>query len=171
MGINGSDNKLRDIQRTLPSQFSRMRIMSTLGINPPGGCHFPWEGYAEMARLMTPLVERDHYYEVGDHPISAPNLIKAYYESEVRDTVILVFDQKVVWNDSLRSQFYLDGTPQIVESGLSQGNSIILKLNSKGVAKKITYLDSAKWSQDNILKGSNGIAALTFCDVAIENNR
>lgn len=171
MGINGSDNKLRDIQRTLPSQFSRMRIMSTLGINPPGGCHFPWEGYAEMARLMTPLVERDHYYEVGDHPISAPNLIKAYYESEVRDTVILVFDQKVVWNDSLRSQFYLDGTPQIVESGLSQGNSIILKLNSKGVAKKITYLDSAKWSQDNILKGSNGIAALTFCDVAIENKR
>jgi len=124
-----------------------------------------------MARLMTPLVERDHYQEVGEQPISAPNLIKAYYESEVRDAVVLMFDQKIEWNDNLKSQFYLDGKPQIVKSGQSQGDSIILKLNSKSVAKTITYLDSAKWSQDNILKGSNGIAALTFCEVAIGNIR
>ena len=34
--------------------------------------------------------------------------------------------------------------------------------------KPVTYLDSANWNPDNLLQGQNGIAALTFCDVAIE---
>ena len=44
--------------------------MSTLGIKPPGGCHYPAAGYAEFARLICPLIERDHYGKCSDqhHP-------------------------------------------------------------------------------------------------------
>ncbi len=171
MGINGSDNKLREVQRTLPNQFSRMRIMSTLGINPPGGCHFPWKGYAEMARLMTPLVERDHYHESNEKPISAPNLLFACYSNGNKDSLVLMFDQKMVWDDRLVSQFYLDGKPNLVKSGKIEGNSIILRVGGDAIHGRITYLDSAKWSQESILWGSNGVAALTFCDVPIRLNK
>ena len=50
----------------LPRLYSNMSIMSTLGIKPDGSCHFPPAGYAEMARLMSPLVERDNYGKVFD---------------------------------------------------------------------------------------------------------
>jgi hypothetical protein len=30
-----------------------------------------------------------------------------------------------------------------------------------------SYLDSKSWSQDRLLDGANGIAALTFCEVPI----
>ncbi|MEY5061130.1 MAG: hypothetical protein RIS45_1051, partial [Planctomycetota bacterium] len=33
------------------------------------------------------------------------------------------------------------------------------------------YVDSDRWSQKSILRGENGIAALTFCDVEIEPAR
>jgi Domain of unknown function (DUF2341)/Concanavalin A-like lectin/glucanases superfamily/Carbohydrate esterase, sialic acid-specific acetylesterase len=52
MGVNGSDNMLREVQRTLPALYSNMSIMSTLGIKPPGGCHYPLAGWAEFARLI-----------------------------------------------------------------------------------------------------------------------
>ena len=58
MGHEGSDSRLREVQRTLPTAFSNLSIMSSLGIDPPGGCHFPPEGYAQFAKLMGPLVEQ-----------------------------------------------------------------------------------------------------------------
>ena len=32
---------------------------------------------------------------------------------------------------------------------------------------KVTYLDERAWSQDRLLVGKNGIAALTFCNVPV----
>ena len=118
MGINGSDNRLREVQRTLPTAFSNMSIMSTLGIEPPGGCHFPAAGYAEFARLICPLIERDHYGKVtSPTSITPPDLKRAYYASDKRDEIVLEFDQPVKWDDALASQFYLDGEKGKVASG------------------------------------------------------
>jgi hypothetical protein len=44
---------------------------------------------------------------------------------------------------------------------------VTLKLSAGVNARNITYLDSRSWSQDQLLLGQNGIAALTFCDVAV----
>jgi len=38
-------------------------------------------------------------------------------------------------------------------------------------AHKITYLDETAWSQDRLLIGKNGIAALTFCNVPVLDER
>jgi len=167
MGVNGSDNMLREVQRMLPSCFSNMGIMSTLGIKPPGPCHYPAAGYAEMARLICPLVERDNHGKAFDKAITPPDLKRAYYTSDKRDEIALEFDQPMAWKDSLASQFYLDGEKGKVASGAASGRCITLKLKGASSAKRITYLDSRSWSVNNLLYGENGIAALTFCDVPI----
>ena len=171
MGINGSDNMLREVQRTLPSYFSNMGIMSTLGIKPPGGCHYPVAGYAEIARLICSLVERDNYGRVFTNAITPPNLKKAYYTSDKQDEIALEFDQNMAWTDSLASEFYLDGVANNVVSGAVSGKVITLKLKGSSAAKKITYLDSKSWNENNLLYGENGIAALTFCNVPILENK
>ena len=83
-----------------------------------------------------------------------------------KSELILTFDQPVVWADSLRSEFLIDGKRGRVLSGLSKGNTLRLSLAATS-GKEITYLDSASWSQQRLLRGKNSIAALTFAGVPI----
>jgi hypothetical protein len=141
--------------------------MSTLGIRPPGGCHFPVEGYAQFANLIAPLVERDFYGRKPAASITAPNLKRASFAGEKGDELVLEFDQPVKWDDKLAGEFYPDGEKGKVASGSATGATVTLKLKSPSKAKTLTYLDGATWSQERLLRGENGIAALTFCDVPI----
>ena len=167
MGVDGSDNRLREVQRALPTAFSNLSVVPTLGIDPPGGCHFPAAGYAEFARLVCPLIERDHYGRVPTASITSPDLKRAYFAGDKRDEVVLEFDQPVRWDDALAGQFTLDGRKGQVASGSASGSALKLKLTGASTAGSITYLDSAAWSQKTLLVGANGIAALTFCEVPI----
>jgi hypothetical protein len=167
MGSNGSDNRLREVQRNLPSAFSRMSIMSTLGVQPEGGCHFPPAGYVEIAKLIYPLVERDSYGKVFKESVTPPNLQRAVFTSDKRDEVVLEFDQAVKWDNSLIGQFYLDGQNGMIVSGTVSGKQLTLKLNAPSTARTLTYLDSKTWKPTTVLRGENGIAALTFCEVPI----
>ncbi len=167
MGVNGSDNMLREVQRTLPALFSNMSVMSTLGVKPPGGCHYPLAGWAELGRCIQPLIERDIYGQAFSGSIAPPNLVRAAYVGDRQDQLALEFDQPVVWNDSLASEFLLDGVRGGVAGGCASGNSLRLALAAPSNAQRITYLDSRSWSPARILYGANGLAALTFCDVPI----
>lgn len=168
MGIDGSDNKLREVQRTLPTLFSNLTVMSTVGIKPPGGCHYPAEGYAEFARLLTPLLQKDLYQRTFDYSLTAPNLQRAYYSDSQQSELILEFDQPIVWRDELVADIQLDSKPADILSGSVDGNRCRLRLNSLSTAKTVSYLDSSNWDVNRLLYGTNGIAALTFCDVSIE---
>lgn len=167
MGHHGSDNRLREVQRTLPRLFSNLSVISTLGIKPPGGCHFPAAGYAEFARFLHPMMQY-HLYHRHVGPFNPPNLKRAVFASPRRDELILEFDYQINWTDPLVSQFHLDGELHQVVAGSSNGNSITLKLKGPTKSKTVTYLDSENWSPDNLLYGRNGLAALTFCEVPIE---
>ncbi|QEL16308.1 LamG-like jellyroll fold domain-containing protein [Limnoglobus roseus] len=167
MGVKGSDNRLREVQRNLPKLFSRLDVMSTVGIVPAGGCHFPPAGYAAFARLIGPLVERDHYGKAPTASITAPNLVRAYFSTAETDVIVLEFDQPVIWENKLADQFHLSNGRGKVTSGASVGNRLTLKLTAPTASTAITYLDSAAWSPGKLLRGENGIAALTFCDVPI----
>ena len=168
MGANGSDNMLREVQRTLPRDFSRMSIMSTLGIQPPGGCHYPAAGYAEFARLLMPLVKRNFYGVTPKQSITPPDLLHARYASNARDSITLEFDQPVMWTDELATQFYLDGVGSAVKAGRTKDNTLTLDLTTPSDAKRLTYLNSRSWNPERILMGANGIAALTFYEVTIQ---
>lgn len=168
-GRDGAGDRLREKQRTLPQLFSNMSIMSTLGIRPEGGCHYPLTGWAEFARLIQPMLERDFYGKAPASSITPPNLIRA--SRAANDTIKLEFDQPVVWDDKLAGQFYLDGEKDKVASGSVAGNVLTLKLKEPSTAKQITYLKEVSWNQNTLLLGANGIAALTFCEVAIQADR
>ncbi|MFO0878586.1 MAG: DUF2341 domain-containing protein [Gemmataceae bacterium] len=168
-GKNGAGDRLREKQRTLSGLFSNLTVLSTLGIRPPGGCHFPREGYDEFARLLHPLIERDLYGIKPARSITAPNLRRAGYANAERNELALEFDQPVVWKDSLLGQFHLDGVKDRFARGRAVGSTLLLKLKSPSTAKHITYLREAKWSQDLLLVGENGVAALTFCEVPVSD--
>ena len=69
-------------------------------------------------------------------------------------------------------RFYLDGEAQKVVSASDFGRIIILKLAGPSTAKEITYIKGGVWREDqSIIWGTNGIAALTFCDVPIHSSR
>ncbi|MEK6195840.1 MAG: DUF2341 domain-containing protein, partial [Deltaproteobacteria bacterium] len=163
----GSENILREKQRSLPNFYSNMRIMSTLGIRPGSGCHYSPAGYDEMARLIFPLIERDNYGKVFTTSITPPDIKRAYYSTVSKNEITLEFDQPISWKTRLCSEFYLDGERGLVTSGTVSGNVLTLTLNAASTATKITYLDSRSWNQDNILMGTNNIAALTFWEVPI----
>jgi hypothetical protein len=171
MGGGGRGDMLREKQRTLPRLYSNMDIMSTLGIKPPGPCHFPLKGWSQFAALLQPLIERDFYGKTPTSSITAPNIEGAFYAGAAKDAIVLEFDQPVVWNDSLVSEFLLDAEPGKIASGVVSGNQLTLKLKEPMQAAKITYLDERAWSQDRLLVGKNGIAALTFCNVLISDER
>lgn len=166
---NGNGDMLREVQRTLPRLYSNLDIMSTLGITPPGGCHYPLEGWAEFARLIQPLIERDIYQKRGTGFITPPNLRQARYANHARDVISLEFDQPVAWDDSLRDQFYLAGAKGLVASGTVSGNVVTLKLNEPSVAEDISYLKETSWNPARLLRGRNGIAALTFCQAPLQS--
>lgn len=168
-GNSGAGDMIREIQRTLPRLYSNMSVMSTLGIKPPGGCHFPLVGWSEFARLIQPLIERDNYGRKVTESITPTNLLRAYYTSPASDAIALEFDQPIVWADALTGQFYLDGEKEKVASGALNGNVLTLKLKEASTAKTITYLKESAWSQDKLVIGTNGIAALSFCNVPIAN--
>jgi hypothetical protein len=170
MGGNiGSGDRLREKQRTLPYLFSNMSILSTLGVKPSGGCHYPLEGWAEFARMVQPIIERDHYDVKPTKILTAPNLKRAAFANATKDTITLEFDQSVMWLDLLANQFYLDGEPDHVVSGSTKGNFLTLKLKSPSAAKNITYLKEVNWKQETLLIGENGLAALTFCEVPLQS--
>ncbi|MEI6604373.1 MAG: DUF2341 domain-containing protein [Verrucomicrobiota bacterium] len=163
----GHGDMLREVQRTLPRLYSNLDVMSTLGIKPPGPCHYPLVGWSEFVRLMQPLIERDTYGRKVPEPITAPNLKQAYYTSAEKNSITLEFDQPVIWLDSLAGQFYLDDQKDLVDKGSVTGNTITLQLKKPAAAAKITYLKELNWNQNDLLFGKNGIAALTFCDVPV----
>jgi hypothetical protein len=164
-------DKLRDVQRRLPSYYSHMSIMSTLGIKPEGGCHYPAAGYAEMARLMIPLVEHNSYGISFDQPITAPDLKKAWFTSSDRNEIALEFGQPMRWQEKNASQFLVDGKEGLVSSGGVAGNIIKLKLKDKMDAKTIGYIRDRQWDSKNLLYGENEIAALTFAEVLISETK
>lgn len=178
MGINGSDNALREEQRKLKAAYAYLDIMPTLGIRPPGGCHFPAAGYAEFAKLMTPLIERDHYGVQNVQSVSAPNILSARRISGKADSIVLTFDQPVVWRDELAGEFFFEAAdgvsvqplPIKVIGGSAQGSTLTLRLATAlpDDGGAVGYLDSKNWSQERLLMGANGLPALTFRAVPVQ---
>ncbi len=168
MGRDDSDDRLREVQRTLPAAFSNMSVMSTLGIEPPGGCHYPAAGYAQFAKLIAPLVDRDNYGVKPQGSITPPNIVRARFASAACDEIVLEFDQPVVWRPECAEEFHLGGKKAEVAASSGDGSTVRLKLKSKTDARTIKYVDSDRWEQKRLIRGANGIAALTFCDVEIE---
>ena len=172
-GREGSGDRLREMQRTLPQLFSNMSIMSTLGIRPPGRLPLSRWRAGRSSRAWSSR-SSSGISTVARSPNRSPRRISSRlpYASGAKDAIALEFDQPVVWRDSLAGQFYLDGEKDKVASGSVSGNVITLKLKAPSTAGKITYLKEIELEPERPdLSAANGIAALTFCDVPIAEGK
>lgn len=173
MGGTPAGDMLLEVQRTLPSLFSNMRIMSTLGIvsgsSGRGLAHFDLEGYAQVAQLMSPLVEQDNYGLVPVREVTAPNLKRACFTTAAKNEIALDFGQPMAWKDECKAWIYLDGMAAPISAGKASGNVITLRLTSPSAAQAVSYLSGKHWDgrPDKLLYGANGIAALAFCSVPL----
>jgi hypothetical protein len=111
-------------------------------------------------------MERDFYGKDSQGALTAPNLKRAVLDP-TRSSIELEFDQQIVWDERLARDFYLDGEKGKVSGGSVSGRMLTLHLVEPTEATKITYLKEIDWKQDRLLKGTNGIAALTFCNVGM----
>jgi len=167
------NDQLREVQRSLSRLYSNMRVMSTLGIVPGSSCHYGAAGYQVFSDLIGPLVEVDHYGYVPAAPVTAPDLKRAYFTTATNNEVTLDFGQNMAWNLATASSLFfladVNGTAVgTVTGGSVSGNLVRVNVTGAAAATTITYLKgTVSWNQTNILKGTNGIAALTFADVAI----
>lgn len=167
------DDQIREAQRTLPSLFSNLRVMSTIGIAGPhagrGWCHFDLEGYAQFAMFMSPLVEVDNYGLAPKQAVTAPSLKRAWWTSAAKDEIALDFGQPMTWKDGMKKDISLDDDAAPVAAGSVSGNVIKLQLSGPSSAKTIGYISGRRWDgkPDSLIFGANGIGALTFCDVGI----
>ncbi len=172
-GETSRNDQLREAQRTLPFLYSNMKIMSTHGIVPGSGCHYEPAGYQVFSDLIGPLVEQDVYGVNPTAKLTAPNLQRAYFTTAAKNEIALVFDQDMSWNVNAPTMLFLQdasGTASgSVSSGSAAGNTIKLQVSGSSSATTITYLKGLlPWQQEDILKGTNNIAALTFADIPIE---
>ena len=174
MGGTHSGDMLLEVQRTLPMLYSNLRIMSTLGIvsgsSGRGLCHFDLDGYAEIARLMSPVVEQDNYGLDATKVFTAPNLRRAYFSNPAKNEITLEFDQPMLWKPENKTWLDLDGEAATVSAGKAAGNSVTLQLSAPSTAKMIAYIAGKRWDglPDKLLYGTNGIAALAFAGVPLE---
>ena len=147
--------------------------MSTLGIvsksSGRGLCHFDQEGYAQIAQLMSPVIEQDHYGLDRAKILTAPNLVRGYFTNGERKEVVMEFDQPMVWKEENKAWIELDGKVAKITGGKAEGNRLVLGLEGGGEAKKLGYLSGKSWDgkADRLIYGVNGIAALSFSGVEI----
>ena len=80
--------------------------MPTLGIvsgsSGRGLCHFDLEGHAQIAQLMSPLVEQDNYGLYPTRVLSAPSLKRAYFNGAGKSAIAMEFDQPMIWKDACK---------------------------------------------------------------------
>ena len=117
--------------------------------------------------MIHPMIECDFYGKQFSKSITPPALRSARYTTAEQNEIAIEFDQPVVWQDALIRDFYLDDEAGKVISGSVKENVLLLKLNETGKATRLTYLKERDWNEDRLLLGTNGLAALTFCDVTI----
>ena len=165
---DGSDDKLREVQRTLSRLYSNLRVMSTLGLPGYDGCHYNAAGYEALAQLICPLVEQDNNGRNASEVLTAPDLQQAWFTTAAHTEIALAFNQNMAWNSGVPGLIDLDGVGGLISSGSVSGKVIKLQLTTAATAQTIDYLiGRGGWAQANILYGSNGIPALTFYGVPI----
>jgi Carbohydrate esterase, sialic acid-specific acetylesterase len=169
-GGGAGQNELREIQRTLPSFYTNLRVMPTITADPGDSCHYALSGLEQLGDLMTPLVEQDFYGRSTAEIFTSPSVQRAYFTTAAKNEVALEFGQPMAANFAAQGMLFLDGVSNKVASGSVSGNTIKLQLTAASTASTITYVQGGSFDRANLILGSNGIAAMTFHNVPISTS-
>ena len=178
--------ELREYQRKLPEIYPDVRSLATVGTKQFDGLHYGPEGYKQNGLEISRLIAKDFYHLEDTLNINSPSVKKAFYASDEKKQLILIFDegQQMVFpeafkfNDqvtlSMKNFFYLNGFPGSVTSGKAEENKIILELGSTQNATRLDYLPPYVLESNYFypysgpfLTNKLGLRAFTFNNVTI----
>ncbi|MEI6655875.1 MAG: DUF2341 domain-containing protein, partial [Verrucomicrobiota bacterium] len=174
-GTSGTftSDMLREVQRTLPRFYGgNMTVMPTLAFPTGANCHFNIPDYEKMGLSMAPLLARDMYGVVPAAALNGPNLQHAWFTTAAHNEIVLEFDLNMAWNNLSSANFFLDRVGGKVTSGSATGKIVKLQLNGASTALTIAYVVDQYWdaNADNLLKGTNHLAALSFYAVPLADS-
>ncbi|GAB3518978.1 hypothetical protein GCM10027442_40020 [Emticicia fontis] len=179
--------ELREYIRRTKYLFDGLETTTALGIALVDGFHHSKEGNQQLTSEIFSMIQRDTYHAPQNAELHPPDIQKVFY-SAVDSTLTLEFEQgqqmrypadtmvdSRLWQ--MRNAFFVNSTTDantyLVESGVAQGNKIILKLNSSINGGFLTYLPSYSRlnppQQQVHLKNSRGLRALAFYQFPIAN--
>ncbi|WP_064196429.1 MULTISPECIES: sialate O-acetylesterase [Emticicia] len=173
---------IRDFQRRTPQIFPKITAMSTVGTTGFDGVHYSFEGYRQVAYELSRIIGKEVYGDFQSKEIYSPD-IKHIYKADGK--LVLEFDegmQMVYPNDTLinnkiwrmKDYIFINGQNNLVVSGESNGNKIILKLIDGADPRNVSYLPNnyGTFGVDIYkgvhLKNKYGMRAFSFDNVKVE---
>jgi tetratricopeptide (TPR) repeat protein len=186
---------LREIQRRLPSQFSDVELIASVGVPAHDGCHFGNEGYIELGNRLYGFVRRDFYQNAAQNvpAFHSPSLQRARWISADKKELALEFaptDSLVATPDTLvggtlrtlaNDAFLFDGAPAKVSAIRIEKNIVRLSFAAPQTATRISYIPDRCYADATnvgapcvvyqgpwLVSSSHRLAAPTFHDVAID---
>ncbi|HMQ69871.1 MAG TPA: sialate O-acetylesterase [Ignavibacteria bacterium] len=175
-------SQLREVQRNLPNEYNDVEIFSTAGIPGYQGCHYSFNGYLEIAKMIYKPFAKIFYSVSDTVNIYPPEIRAAYYTSPEKNEIALLFNRSKIsrWpsdtlGESMKNYFYLNGYTGYILSGNVSGDTVKLKLIAPLNATRITYLPTVWTHIDSVvyegpfMKNGRGIGALSFHDFPISD--
>ena len=146
--------ELREYQRRLPEIYPDVQSLATVGTKQFDGLHYGPEGYRQNGLEVSRLIAKDFYQLKDTININSPSLKKAFYTSQEKKQLVLVFDegQQLVYpepykvNDRITLQMkdfiYLNGFSAGISTAKADGNRIVLDFANPQNAQRLDYLPS-----------------------------
>ncbi|WP_461095779.1 sialate O-acetylesterase [Spirosoma luteolum] len=191
--VANNAGSIREFQRRIGEIYANHVTLATIGLPGYQGLHYSEAGYRQFGLELYRLIARDNYRSADTSNISSPNLRRLFYSKPDYSELTLEFEpgQELRWqadtlvtnpaNNNTYSRrmtdfIYTDfptGESGVVQSGVAQGNRVVLTLSRPVVARTLTYLPSSY--KDNelgyyagpTLKNRRGMRALSFHQVPI----
>ncbi len=179
---NSKAGLLRDFQRQSANLFPKITSMSSVGTVGYDGLHYTLSGYSQTAYELSRIIGKDVYNDIQTSQIYSPN-IKHIYKSnnklilEFDEGMEMVYPNDTLINDKLwkmKDFIFINGQSNLVVSGQSQANKVVLTLVDGVMPKHVSYLPNyygtfgIDYYNGTHLKNTLGMRAFSFENVNVE---
>ncbi len=164
-GCGSPTAAMLELQRQFEFSLSRLKVISSNGLNGHDGCHY-WltNGYEQLGLELAPLLARDLYNSKRKTNIDPPNIGNIFYNNELHTEIKLSMLQpldSIFVDVGFEQLFSVTGDASVsIISGKVFKNNVLLTLN-KGTCSTLylTYMGKAgsqPWVKNRIQSGLIG---------------
>lgn len=166
-----------EIQRQFEFSLSKLKVISSNGLNGHDGCHYAFKnGYQQLGLQFAAMVGRDLYGSRQINHIDPPNIQFANYSNSKRDEIELTMLQQydsIFADPGFYSLFSITGDNAVsITSGFLRNNKVVLKLN-QGTCSRLflSYIGKSgkqPWVKNRLGSGLIGFHLLPVADQKVK---
>lgn len=172
--------QIREVTRQLPSTYSDVTLMSTVGLNNFDGCHFLSTGYNQLGTHLYFLVQRDVYGQSQPANIDPATPLSATFVDASNSLLAVKMSGPVIWpslfnGHDLKNYFYTNVAGVNIVNGWTSNDTVFLQLSAPAFINGLTYLPGVYYNgtstiyQGPWLLNTRGIGALSFAGFPVSS--